>query len=133
MKDRCYRKTNKSFKDYGARGIEVCDEWKDDFSAFHSWSISHGYCDDLSIDRIDNNKGYSPENCRWATKQQQQDNRRMCIFVDCEGEQLTLTAACKKYGMPYGTVRARVQRGWNVEKALNTPLFNRGQNKHPSD
>ena len=76
MKKRCYNPNSKSYKDYGERGIVVCDEWKNDFLSFYNWSVQNGYGENLQIDRIDTNGNYEPSNCRWITHAEQQRNRR---------------------------------------------------------
>ena len=76
MKDRCFNKNGSNYYAYGAKGIVVCDEWKNSFEAFRSWALENGYEDTLTLDREDNDKGYYPDNCRWATSKEQLLNRR---------------------------------------------------------
>jgi len=82
MMSRCYDKNNNNYMRYGLRGITVCEEWKESYETFYNWAINSGYTDQLTIDRIDNNKGYSPENCRWTTAKTQVRNRECTINID---------------------------------------------------
>ncbi len=90
MKDRCLNPSGKYWKRYGERGISVCNEWKDNFTAFRDWALSNGYEDSLTLDRIDNNQGYSPANCRWATYKTQENNRSNNILYRIDGNIVTL-------------------------------------------
>lgn len=82
MKSRCYNPKHQKYPNYGGRGITICPEWLHGFKAFQEWALSHGYRDDLTIDRIDNDKGYSPENCRWITNLEQQHNKRKSLLCE---------------------------------------------------
>lgn len=103
---RCYDPNVKDYRNYGSRGIAVCEKWLGDngFMNFYNWSVSHGYSGKLSIDRIDNNRGYSPDNCRWATIEQQVNNRRVTRYVKINGEVDTVARLSRKYHIPYHTL-----------------------------
>lgn len=116
---RCYNENCKAYKHYGARGITMCDEWKDSFQAFYDWSMANGYADNLTIDRIDNNKGYEPSNCRWITMKQQERNKRNNRQFTYNGETHCITEWCEMLGINYGTFKSRFYKyGWPIEKAL---------------
>lgn len=119
IKDRCYNKNYKRYNDYGGRGIAVCDEWQDDFQAFYDWSINNGYKDNLTIDRINNNGNYEPNNCRWVGMKQQQRNKRNNRNFTINGETRCLSEWCDILGLRYGTVLQRINvYNWSIEKAL---------------
>lgn len=113
MKQRCYNKNRDCYDNYGGRGIIVCDEWKDSFSNFYFWAIKNGYSDDLTIDRIDVDGNYEPNNCRWATRKIQDNNRRTNRYITIDGITHTLEEWIDIYGMSKNTVRQRIKRGWD--------------------
>ena len=111
MKDRCYNPNNPHFPRYGGRGITICDEWFNSLEAFRDWAINNGYSDDLTIDRIDVNGNYSPENCRWATVKEQNNNRRYHILLEINGNTKNVAQWAEESGLKYRTVHARYNRG----------------------
>lgn len=118
VKTRCYNKTRKYYKYYGGRGITMCDEWKDDFQAFYNWSMSNGYNDNLTIDRIDVNGNYEPNNCRWVTMKQQNRNSRHNIKSTYNNETHCLSEWCEILGLNYNNVKYRLYNNWSIERAL---------------
>ena len=123
MRLRCYDERNISYNRYGGRGITICDEWKEDVKAFYDWAIKNGYNDGLTIERIDNDGNYSPENCRWATVKEQANNRRSNVLVTHKGKTQTMKEWANEVGTPYKVVWARMQKlGWSVERALTDPV-----------
>lgn len=120
MKSRCFNKNEERYKDYGGRGITVCDEWVRSFESFYNWSMARGYTDKLTIDRIDVNGNYSPGNCRWSTVEEQQNNKRNSFRVSIDGENDTLSNMCKRFKVNYSTVYTRIKRGIPPKDALLT-------------
>lgn len=125
MKSRCYKEYSKSYKDYGGRGIKICDEWlgEDGFTNFYKWSIENGYKDFLTIDRIDNDKNYSPCNCRWSTRNVQNNNSRHVHMIEYCGEVKSISEWSKIKMISRNTIIKRLKMGWSIEKALNTPVM----------
>lgn len=118
MKDRCYRLKDKSYHNYGGRGIAVCERWRKSFTAFYE-DMGKRPTDKHSIDRIDNNGNYEPSNCRWATAQEQADNRRSGYRFTYGGKTLTIRQWSNESGIAYDTLRQRLLRyKWSIEKAL---------------
>lgn len=122
MKQRCYNKNAPAYKNYGGRGIVMCDEWCNDFMLFHDWAINNDYRDSLSIDRIDVNGNYEPDNCRWADKQTQNINTRRELYGIVLHEYNSLEYFSLKYNVPRQLIRQRfIQYGWSFEDAVLTP------------
>ena len=133
IKYRCYNPKYIGFKNYGARGITVCKEWLDTervhthsrnnptkgFLAFQKWALANGYADNLTLDRIDNNKGYCPENCRWVTAKVQNNNRRSNLLVTYKGRTQTLKQWCDELSLSYAKIFQRLNRlHWSVPEAF---------------
>lgn len=130
MKSRCYCKTNTCYKHYGGRGIKICDEWINNFDNFKNWALSNGFKSGLTIDRIDVNGDYCPENCRWTTRKLQSDNKRDTKHFLYNGNMFTLNELSDKYNVKYNILYDRMFRlGWDIDKAIKTQVrkLNRNQ------
>lgn len=131
MKTRCYCNNEQYYKDYGGRGIKVCDEWlgKYGFTNFAKWAFENGYSEEkgdngktiLTLDRIDVNGDYTPSNCRWVTNQEQQNNKRDNVFLEFNGKKQTMMQWARELGVGFRMIENRIKRGWSVEKTLTTP------------
>ena len=124
IKSRCTYEKNIEYKNYGGRGITVCDEWAKDFMTFYNWSMANGYQDNLTIDRIDNDKGYYPDNCRWVTMREQQNNRKNNRKIMYENKEYTVSKLSEKLNIPYATLLWRINNGWKLEELSLTPSLN---------
>lgn len=116
MKQRCGNPNIKEYKDYGARGIKVCEEWEHDYSAFKKWAYEHGYDEnakrgECTIERVNNNGNYSPQNCKIATQREQLNNTRRSIKVNFGGNVYSVSELAEMYNVPKGTIYYRIEQG----------------------
>lgn len=118
MKQRCKDNHIKNFKVYKARGITVCKEWEDDFINFYNWAIHNGYKDNLSIDRIDNDKGYNSLNCRCVDTYMQANNKRNNRIIYYKNKKYTLASLARKFKIDISVLQYRLNKNWDIEKAL---------------
>jgi hypothetical protein len=125
MKERCYYPHNNRYYKYGARGIKMCEEWLKDRKTFFKWAMENGYEDGLTIDRIDVNGDYCPENCRWLSRKEQMKNKTTTVWVEYDGNRMCLADWARKTGIGRCTLAARLKSGWSIEQALTTPLRRR--------
>ena len=129
IKNRCYRESMENYKWYGKKGITMCDTWINDAVSFIEWCKSHGYKEGLQIDRIDNDKGYCPDNCRFVTCKENLRNTSANIHITYKGETHTLVEWCEKLDIPYSRTFDRIRKGLSVEKALFDPVCQRQTRK----
>ena len=123
MKARCYNKNEPRYKDYGGRGISICDEWLESFDIFADWALENGYSDNLTIDRIDVNGNYEPNNCRWITLREQTMNKRTTVWVVYRGERVKLKELCDSKGLNYNTIHHRIKRGcFQADDIIDVPI-----------
>ena len=123
MKERCYNKNHIHYNNYGGRGIAVCDEWKNDYDSFYNWSIQNGYQLGLSLDRINNDGNYEPNNCRWTTRKQQQRNMCRNKMITYNGKTRCLSEWCEILNLPYNAILKRIiYQNYTIEQAFETPI-----------
>lgn len=124
MKGRCLNSSDSDYDRYGGRGINICNEWIDDYVVFRDWAITNGYNDSLTIDRVDVNKDYCPDNCRWVDMRIQANNRTNTIYIEYNGERHTCSEWADIVGISYDTLNNRYHAGMTGED-----LFKRGRHK----
>lgn len=117
MKRRCFCTNRKDYPRYGGRGITMCDNWLN-FQNFWDWSLTNGYDDNLSIDRINPNGNYEPSNCRWSNAKEQANNKRNNHYITFRGVTKSMADWSNELDISYTCLRARLRRGWSVERAL---------------
>lgn len=125
IKNRCYIKSNIEYKYYGGKGINVCDEWKNNFKAFFDWSINNGYSKNLTIDRIDVNKGYHPDNCRYVPMINQYYNRTDSFFITIHDTKRTITEWSKISGNTVSCIKKRLFSGYDPEFSVFAKKYSR--------
>ena len=121
MRQRCRNRNGNRSKSYVDKGITVCEEWSE-YSSFRKWALANGYKEGLTLDRIDNDGHYEPSNCRWVTYAVQANNKSSNHYLEFEGRTRTLSEWSKEVGISNDTLKRRIYSGWDIEKALTTPV-----------
>lgn len=132
MRKRCYNPLSNQYKNYGQRGIIICEEWLDEQNGlmnFYNWAIANGYKEELSIDRINVNGNYEPTNCRWATAKEQANNKRNNHLITYNGETHNITQWAKKLNVKPRILIDRIRRNWSIERAFQQPVRKSSKNK----
>ena len=118
MKERCFNPNFKEYEHYGGKGVTICNEWLEDFNNFYYWATHNGYKDTLTIDRINTDGDYCPENCRWVTYKEQNNNTSRNRFITIDNKTHTISEWSTILGINYSTIISRLRRGWSDEEAL---------------
>ena len=127
MRNRCHNPNDQEYKNYGERGIFVCDEWRNNPKNFYDWAFKNGYKNGLSIDRIDNNGGYEPSNCRWITHKEQCHNKRVNHILSYNGKTQNITQWADELGIDRFVLYRRINKyKWDAATAFSTPILRRG-------
>lgn len=121
IKARCNNPKAVNYERYGGKGISMCDEWLE-FENFYQWALESGFDPNLTIDRIDNGKGYSPDNCRWVDYYTQENNRSDNVFLEHNGEKHTIAEWSRLLNISRKNIEKRLALGWSVEETLSTPV-----------
>ena len=129
MKARCNNPHTDYYYCYGERGIKVCKEWADSFEKFYDWALTHGYADNLTIDRINSDLDYMPDNCRWVTPKEQANNRRNNHLLTFQGKTQSIQMWADELNFKHSMISDRIRHGWSVEEALTIPK-QKGGKKH---
>lgn len=124
IKKRTSNPKDKAYFRYGGRGITMCDEWRESYSTFKEWALQNGYADNLTIERIDNNGNYEPSNCRWATIEEQCNNRRTNVLVEWDGKTQNIKQWSEEKGIPYRVLHDRYHRYGLRPPELFKPIRN---------
>lgn len=128
IKERCFNKNCEAYKYYGGRGITVCDEWKNNFQNFYDWAMSNGYKDNLTIERIDFNGNYCPENCKWIPRSEQTKNRRNVHKITYKGKTQSLSDWARELNINFNTLYQRViTLKWDITKSFEKPILKRNR------
>lgn len=118
---RCENPRCKDYGKYGAKGIRMYPPWREDFNTFYQWAITHGYRNDLTLERVSVNRGYNPGNCIWVSRKAQAYNRRTNTRYTIDGHTKTLQEWAQTYGVPPDVIVHRLEDGWGLEEAIKTP------------
>lgn len=118
MKRRCYNRNTKYYADYGGRGIKVCEEWKE-YINFKQWAVSAGYKEGLTIERINVDFDYSPDNCKWISIHEQNLNKRNSVRIEYQGKIYSIKEIAAITGLKERTIKGRYERGWTTEKLFD--------------